>query len=158
MSKLTVLNAGRKYLGLDSLAGKAYLTSGLGGMSGAQAKVKFEVLNICLRNFHSKWMVPSLVSVRRHLWLCGYNCRGQSGSSAKTAATRLALRDCGWFGLFGEEGSWGQSPKGGTCLTVWTDLIWEGSSLRQMFIQANRKTTLFLFTQVHSFLSREWTR
>lgn len=35
---LTVLNAGRKYLGLDSLAGKAYLTSGLGGMSGAQAK------------------------------------------------------------------------------------------------------------------------
>ncbi|QQP36685.1 Urocanate hydratase 1 (Silurana), partial [Caligus rogercresseyi] len=35
---LTVLNAGRKYLGLDSLAGKVFLTSGLGGMSGAQAK------------------------------------------------------------------------------------------------------------------------
>lgn len=36
--KLTVLNAGRKYLGLDDLAGKVFLTSGLGGMSGAQAK------------------------------------------------------------------------------------------------------------------------
>ena len=35
---LTVLNAGRKYLGLESLAGKVFLTSGLGGMSGAQAK------------------------------------------------------------------------------------------------------------------------
>nr|CAH0103472.1 unnamed protein product [Daphnia galeata] len=35
---LTVLNAGRKYLGLDDLSGKVFLTSGLGGMSGAQAK------------------------------------------------------------------------------------------------------------------------
>uniref|UniRef100_A0A0K2TLA4 Urocanate hydratase 1 [Xenopus (Silurana) tropicalis] n=1 Tax=Lepeophtheirus salmonis TaxID=72036 RepID=A0A0K2TLA4_LEPSM len=35
---LTVLNAGRKYLGLESLKGKVFLTSGLGGMSGAQAK------------------------------------------------------------------------------------------------------------------------
>ncbi|XP_045129660.1 urocanate hydratase-like [Portunus trituberculatus] len=35
---LTVLNAGRKYLGLESLAGRVLLTSGLGGMSGAQAK------------------------------------------------------------------------------------------------------------------------
>jgi len=35
---LTVLNAGRKYLGLNDLAGKVFLTSGLGGMSGAQAK------------------------------------------------------------------------------------------------------------------------
>nr|XP_027214266.1 urocanate hydratase-like [Penaeus vannamei] len=36
--QLTVLNAGRKYLHLDSLSGKVFLTSGLGGMSGAQAK------------------------------------------------------------------------------------------------------------------------
>lgn len=36
--QLTVLNAGRKYLGLNDLAGKVFLTSGLGGMSGAQAK------------------------------------------------------------------------------------------------------------------------
>ncbi|XP_076046199.1 urocanate hydratase-like [Oratosquilla oratoria] len=35
---ITILNAGRKYLRKSSLAGVAYLTSGLGGMSGAQAK------------------------------------------------------------------------------------------------------------------------
>src|SRR5690606_33007644 len=36
---ITLLNAGRKYLGTgDGLAGKVYVTSGLGGMSGAQAK------------------------------------------------------------------------------------------------------------------------
>lgn len=33
-----MLNAGRKYLGLNDLSGKVFLTSGLGGMSGAQAK------------------------------------------------------------------------------------------------------------------------
>ncbi len=32
------MNAGRKYLGLESLAGKVFVTSGLGGMSGAQPK------------------------------------------------------------------------------------------------------------------------
>lgn len=38
---ITVLNAGRKYLGLsprEDLAGKLFITSGLGGMSGAQPK------------------------------------------------------------------------------------------------------------------------
>jgi urocanate hydratase len=38
---ITLLNAGRKYLGLEGdegLGGKLYVTSGLGGMSGAQAK------------------------------------------------------------------------------------------------------------------------
>ncbi|XP_008826823.1 urocanate hydratase isoform X1 [Nannospalax galili] len=35
---LTVLNAGRRYLGVENLAGKVFVTSGLGGMSGAQAK------------------------------------------------------------------------------------------------------------------------
>ena len=38
---ITLLNAGRHYLGLDpgqGLEGKVYVTSGLGGMSGAQAK------------------------------------------------------------------------------------------------------------------------
>ncbi|XP_054831811.1 urocanate hydratase [Eublepharis macularius] len=35
---LTVLNAGRRYLGAENLAGKVFVTSGLGGMSGAQAK------------------------------------------------------------------------------------------------------------------------
>ena len=36
--QITVLNAGRKYLGLEDLRGKVLVTSGLGGMSGAQAK------------------------------------------------------------------------------------------------------------------------
>ncbi|XP_012859991.2 urocanate hydratase [Echinops telfairi] len=35
---LTLLNAGRRYLGLEDLTGKVFVTSGLGGMSGAQAK------------------------------------------------------------------------------------------------------------------------
>ncbi|XP_037091843.1 urocanate hydratase-like [Pollicipes pollicipes] len=35
---LTVLNAGRRYLGSSELAGRVFVTSGLGGMSGAQAK------------------------------------------------------------------------------------------------------------------------
>ncbi|KAI0214945.1 Urocanate hydratase [Lamellibrachia satsuma] len=35
---LTVLNAGRLYLGSRDLAGKVFVSSGLGGMSGAQAK------------------------------------------------------------------------------------------------------------------------
>lgn len=32
------MNACRKYLKLNDLTGKVFLTSGLGGMSGAQAK------------------------------------------------------------------------------------------------------------------------
>ncbi|KAL9652593.1 hypothetical protein ABK040_000160 [Willaertia magna] len=35
---LVILNAGRKYLGLEDLSGKVFVTSGLGGMSGAQPK------------------------------------------------------------------------------------------------------------------------
>eukprot|EP00727_Mastigamoeba_balamuthi_P000624 m51a1_g10559 hypothetical protein (683) ;mRNA; r:22-2410 len=35
---ITVLNAGRKYLHTSEMAGKIYVTSGLGGMSGAQGK------------------------------------------------------------------------------------------------------------------------
>ena len=35
---LTVLNAGRKQLGTNDLRGKVFISSGLGGMSGAQAK------------------------------------------------------------------------------------------------------------------------
>ena len=32
------MNAGRKYLSVNDLTGKVFLSSGLGGMSGAQAK------------------------------------------------------------------------------------------------------------------------
>jgi urocanate hydratase len=35
---LTLLNASRKYLGTSEMAGKVFVTAGLGGMSGAQAK------------------------------------------------------------------------------------------------------------------------
>ncbi|KAG2471466.1 HUTU hydratase, partial [Polypterus senegalus] len=35
---LTVMNAGRRYLGSSDLSGKVFVTAGLGGMSGAQAK------------------------------------------------------------------------------------------------------------------------
>lgn len=35
---ITILNAGRKYLNTEDLSGKVYVTSGLGGMSGAQPK------------------------------------------------------------------------------------------------------------------------
>ncbi|EFA78911.1 urocanate hydratase [Heterostelium album PN500] len=35
---ITLLNAGRKYMASDDLRGKLFVTSGLGGMSGAQAK------------------------------------------------------------------------------------------------------------------------
>ena len=35
---ITILNAARKYLKTDSLAGRIFVTSGLGGMSGAQPK------------------------------------------------------------------------------------------------------------------------
>eukprot|EP00112_Aurelia_sp_Birch-Aquarium-sp1_P014656 Seg318.12 transcript_id=Seg318.12/GoldUCD/mRNA.D3Y31 product="Urocanate hydratase" protein_id=Seg318.12/GoldUCD/D3Y31 len=43
---ITVMNAGRKYLKVDDLAGKVFLTSGLGGMSGAQPKAA--VINGCV--------------------------------------------------------------------------------------------------------------
>jgi urocanate hydratase len=32
------MNAGRKYLSVDSCVGKVFVSAGLGGMSGAQAK------------------------------------------------------------------------------------------------------------------------
>ncbi|PIO61308.1 hypothetical protein TELCIR_17170, partial [Teladorsagia circumcincta] len=35
---ITILNAGRRYLGTGDLRGKVFVTAGLGGMSGAQPK------------------------------------------------------------------------------------------------------------------------
>ncbi|KAK5968524.1 urocanate hydratase [Trichostrongylus colubriformis] len=35
---ITILNAGRRYLGAENLKGKVFVTAGLGGMSGAQPK------------------------------------------------------------------------------------------------------------------------
>lgn len=48
---ITLLNAGRLYLGLDGdagLAGKLFVTSGLGGMSGAQAKAAVIAGAVCV--------------------------------------------------------------------------------------------------------------
>ncbi len=45
---LTVLNAGRKYLGSADLTGKVFVTSGLGGMSGAQGKAAYIAGAICV--------------------------------------------------------------------------------------------------------------
>uniref|UniRef100_A0A8C3VKM1 Imidazolonepropionate hydrolase n=1 Tax=Catagonus wagneri TaxID=51154 RepID=A0A8C3VKM1_9CETA len=64
---LMVLNAGRRYLGVEDLAGKVFVTSGLGGMSGAQAKatvivgcvgVIAEVDGVALRKRHQQgWLM-----------------------------------------------------------------------------------------------------
>ncbi len=63
---ITLLNAGRLYLGDADLSGKVYVTSGLGGMSGAQAKaaviagaigVIAEVNPVALRKRHEQgWL------------------------------------------------------------------------------------------------------
>jgi len=45
---ITILNAARKYLDRDDLEGVTFVTSGLGGMSGAQAKAAVVAGAICL--------------------------------------------------------------------------------------------------------------
>jgi urocanate hydratase len=45
---LTLLNAGRKYLGVESLRGKVFITAGLGGMSGAQPKAAVICGAVCI--------------------------------------------------------------------------------------------------------------
>ncbi|KAN0026895.1 hypothetical protein ACTFIV_001628 [Dictyostelium citrinum] len=45
---ITLLNAGRKYLGVESLVGKVFVSSGLGGMSGAQTKAAYICGAICI--------------------------------------------------------------------------------------------------------------
>jgi len=71
-----VLNAGRKYLGVNSLDGKVFLTSGLGGMSGAQAKaavicgcvgVVAEVDEVALRKRHQQGWLSEVADDLDHL-------------------------------------------------------------------------------------------
>merc|ERR1711953_62494 len=71
---LTLLNAGRKYLGLNSLSGKVFLTSGLGGMSGAQAKASYKIVvgQKMVDKLGSTifiFVVPNLFSGCRDLWM-----------------------------------------------------------------------------------------
>jgi hypothetical protein len=70
---LTLMNAGRKYLGADSLAGKTYVTAGLGGMSGAQAKaaviagcvaVIADVSEVAIDKRHGQGWVEEKVGVK----------------------------------------------------------------------------------------------
>ena len=48
-STITLAEAGRKYFGWNDLRGKVYVTAGLGGMSGAQAKAAVinNVIGVC---------------------------------------------------------------------------------------------------------------
>uniref|UniRef100_A0A669F3P5 Urocanate hydratase 1 n=1 Tax=Oreochromis niloticus TaxID=8128 RepID=A0A669F3P5_ORENI len=89
---LTVLNAGRRYLGSGDLRGRVFVTSGLGGMSGAQAKaaviagcvgVIAEVDEAPLRKRHEQgW----LMEVTSSLDQCIKRIR-----EAKSAKTPLSL-------------------------------------------------------------------
>uniref|UniRef100_A0A8C9YMM3 Urocanate hydratase n=1 Tax=Sander lucioperca TaxID=283035 RepID=A0A8C9YMM3_SANLU len=72
---LTVLNAGRRYLGSDDLKGRVFVTSGLGGMSGAQAKaaviagcigVIAEVDETPLRKRHEQGWLMEVTSSMEH--------------------------------------------------------------------------------------------
>ncbi|CAB1315045.1 unnamed protein product [Coregonus sp. 'balchen'] len=72
---LTVLNAGRRYLGSDDLRGRVFVTSGLGGMSGAQAKaaviagcvgVIAEVDEVPLRKRHEQGWLMEVTSDIEH--------------------------------------------------------------------------------------------
>jgi urocanate hydratase len=68
---ITVLNAGRKYLNKEDLSGVVYVSSGLGGMSGAQPKagvisgavsVTAEIDGAAVRKRHEQGWVDEVVS------------------------------------------------------------------------------------------------
>ena len=74
---LVVLNASRKYLGSSNLAGKVFLTSGLGGMSGAQAKaaviagcigIVAEVSSDAVHKRHQQGWVQEIYEDQQVLW------------------------------------------------------------------------------------------
>uniref|UniRef100_A0A7N6BAG3 Urocanate hydratase n=1 Tax=Anabas testudineus TaxID=64144 RepID=A0A7N6BAG3_ANATE len=89
---LTVLNAGRRYLGSGDLRGRVFVTSGLGGMSGAQAKaaviagcvgVIAEVDEAPLRKRHDQGWLMEVTSSMEH---CIKRIR-----EAKNSKTALSL-------------------------------------------------------------------
>ncbi len=55
--QLTVLNAGRKYLGLNDLSGKVFLTSGLGGMD---IKFIFQLRRFIFRTFLNSSIITGM--------------------------------------------------------------------------------------------------
>ncbi|GFY72720.1 urocanate hydratase [Trichonephila inaurata madagascariensis] len=73
---LTLMNAGRKYLNVNDMSGKVYISSGLGGMSGAQAKaavicgcigVIAEVDTCVLEKRYSQGWVQEIIDDLDHL-------------------------------------------------------------------------------------------
>ncbi|XP_040850857.1 urocanate hydratase isoform X1 [Ochotona curzoniae] len=86
---LTVLNAGRRYLGAEDMAGKVFVTSGLGGMSGAQAKAA--VIVGCIGVIAE---VDKAALVKRHQqgWLM------EVTDSLDRCIERLRYRPTGWVG------------------------------------------------------------
>ena len=68
---ITVLNASRKYLGKEDMSGTVFVSAGLGGMSGAQAKAALicgavgviaEVDFAALRKRHAQGWVQEIVT------------------------------------------------------------------------------------------------
>lgn len=66
--QLTLMNAGRKYLNTGDLSGKVFVTSGLGGMSGAQAKACVIAGCIGVIAEVSGWWVVMLVMLSAWWW------------------------------------------------------------------------------------------
>eukprot|EP01117_Protostelium_nocturnum_P012579 TRINITY_DN462_c0_g1_i1.p1 TRINITY_DN462_c0_g1~~TRINITY_DN462_c0_g1_i1.p1 ORF type:complete len:699 (-),score=278.79 TRINITY_DN462_c0_g1_i1:181-2277(-) len=73
---ITVMNAGRKYLDTEDLRGKVFITSGLGGMSGAQGKagvicnsvtVVAEINEAALKKRHSQGWIMEISDSLEHL-------------------------------------------------------------------------------------------
>ncbi|KAI6176134.1 Imidazolonepropionate hydrolase [Aphelenchoides bicaudatus] len=67
---ITVMNAGRKYLAVETLAGKVFVTAGLGGMSGAQAKAS--VINGCV-GVIAEISEEALIKRHKQGWLDTYS-------------------------------------------------------------------------------------
>ncbi len=68
---LTIMNAGRRYLGCNSLKGKLFVTSGLGGMSGAQGKAAtiagaVSIIAEVKKEAIEKRMAQGWIDVREH--------------------------------------------------------------------------------------------
>ncbi len=96
---ITILNAARKYLGLsseDGLGGVLYVTSGLGGMSGAQAKASVIAGAVCIVA-----EVDAVPAMKRHSqgWLTElYDDLDQLANRAQEAVSAKEAVSIGYLG------------------------------------------------------------
>tara|TARA_Y100001960_G_scaffold333290_1_gene437602 strand:- start:1600 stop:3309 length:1710 start_codon:yes stop_codon:yes gene_type:complete len=96
---ITILNAARKYLGLsseDGLGGVLYVTSGLGGMSGAQAKASVIAGAVCIVA-----EVDAAPAMKRHSqgWLTElYDDLDQLANRAQEAVSAKEAVSIGYLG------------------------------------------------------------